>query len=134
MQRFAVTLFHNDEHEGSEENYGAALATNWTFGRWVPFVLAGVGNGEGANTLAKTLATAGVGHLLRTHDYLAASVNWTRPPGSGLRDQYTFELFYRIYLSERLAITPDVQWVIKPALNPSTNSILLFGVRARIDF
>ena len=79
-------------------------------------------------------ATGGVDHKLRSHDFLAGSFNWTRPTGDGMRDQYTAEVFYRFYFSERLAFTPDVQWVISPALNPDASSIWLFGIRARIEF
>ena len=110
-----------------------ALATNWTFGRWVPFVLSGVGYGKGAFTLAKSTATGGVGHKLRSHDFLAGSYNWTRPTGEGLRDQYTAEVYYRLYFIERLAFTPDVQWVISPALNPAARPIWPIGIRARIE-
>jgi porin len=95
---------------------------------------AGAGNGKGAFTPAKSTATGGVSRKLRSHDCFAGSFNWTRPTGDGIRDQYTAEVFYRFYLSERLAFTPDVQWVISPALNPDASSIWLFGIRARIDF
>jgi porin len=33
-----------------------------------------------------------------------------------LDDQYTAELFYRLQLTQNLAITPDVQLIIDPAL------------------
>jgi porin len=116
------------------ENYAVALSANWTIGRRVPFLLTGVGNGEGAGTLSKAPATGGVGHKLRSHDFLAGSFNWTKPTGDDLRDQYTVEVFYRFYFSERLAFTPDLQWVISPSLNPNDSLILLFGIRARVEF
>ena len=41
--------------------------------------------------------------------------NWGEPNetsfGSGLDDQYAFELFYRLQLTKDLAVTPDVQEV-----------------------
>jgi porin len=61
-------------------------------------------------------------------------LNWGRPPQSGLDDQYTAELFYRLQLAQKLAITPDVQLIIDPALNPDENRIWVFGLRARLSF
>ena len=52
--------------------------------------------------------------------------------GEGLDDQYTLELFYRIQLSERLAVTPDIQWLINPALNQQNSSVFIWGVRGRL--
>ena len=31
-----------------------------------------------------------------------------------------------------MAITPDIQWVINPALNPEGDLILVFGIRGRL--
>jgi porin len=49
-----------------------------------------------------------------------------------LDDQYTAELFYRLQLTYNLAITPDVQLIIDPALNPDENRTWVFGLRARL--
>ena len=134
MDRIAITVAHSDSYEQSpDENWGVALATNWTFGeRWVPFLLAGVGNGKGENTLSKSTVTLGLGYTFRSHDVLGASVNFMQPAGD-LRNQYTIESFYRFYLSEKIALSPDVQLVFRPALNPDRNTIAYFGFRARLD-
>jgi porin len=47
-------------------------------------------------------------------------------------DQYAIEAFYRIQLTPRLSVTPDVQLVIDPALNLEKSSIGYIGVRARL--
>lgn len=47
-------------------------------------------------------------------------------------DQYTAEIFYRFQLTQNLAITPDVQLIIDPALNPDESTIWIFGLRARL--
>jgi porin len=51
-----------------------------------------------------------------------------------LDDQYTAELFYRLPLTQNLAITPDVQLIIDPALNLDENRIWVFGLWARLAF
>ena len=50
----------------------------------------------------------------------------------GLDDQITMEVFYRLQISTRLAVTPDIQFLINPALNTEVSSIFLWGVRARL--
>lgn len=72
---------------------------------------------------------------------VAASVaakEWCRPfrprgPGS-LRDQFTSELFYRFQMTDFLAITPDVQLIVDPALNPTVDAIAFFGIRVRTAY
>jgi porin len=133
VNRIAITAMHSDAYEQSpDENYAIALASNWTFGRWVPFLLAGVGNGKGENVVAKGTLTAGIGHNFRSHDVFGGSINWIQPPG-GLRDQYTIETYYRFYASARVAVTPDLQVVFNPALDPSRDVLVLFGARLRVD-
>ena len=54
--------------------------------------------------------------------------------GEGLPDQTTVELYYRIQMWEELAITPDIQYIRNPALNPDASSTWVFGLRARLAF
>ena len=54
--------------------------------------------------------------------------------GSGLDDQFTIETYYRLQVIRELAITPSVQLLIEPALNPDQSTPWVFGVRARVAF
>jgi porin len=54
--------------------------------------------------------------------------------GPGLDDQHTLELFYRVQLWKEIAITPDIQYIRNPALNPDDSSLWVFGLRARLAF
>jgi porin len=133
VKRMAISFWHVDAHDGFEEDWGAAWTSNFTVReRWVPFLLAGFSDGKAANALAEATVTVGTGYTFRSHDVGGASFNWNRPPG-GLRDQYTVEGFYRFFLSERFAITPNLHWVIDPALNPAEDSILYTQLRLRVD-
>lgn len=67
---------------------------------------------------------AGVGNDFRSHDVFGGSINWIQPP-DGLRDQNTFETYYRFYASARMAVTPDLQVVFNPALDPNRH-VLVF--------
>jgi porin len=54
--------------------------------------------------------------------------------GTASDDQYTLEADYRFQLCERLAITPDLQLVKNPPLNPAEDLIWVAGLRARLAF
>jgi len=41
------------------------------------------------------------------------------------------ELFYRQQFSPNFAVTPDIQFLVDPALNPEEDPLWVFGVRAR---
>ena len=56
-------------------------------------------------------------------------MNWGKPSESGLDDQFIAELFYRLQVAQNLGITPDVQLLINPALNPDEDLIWVFGLR-----
>ena len=62
--------------------------------------------------------------------------NWGEPNedslGQDLDDQYTFEVYYRLQLTEQLALTPDIQYLVDPAQNPDEDKLWIFGLRARL--
>ena len=45
---------------------------------------------------------------------------------------YALELFYRLNLTKQFTITPDIQFIKDPALNPTEDSIWVLGFRARL--
>jgi porin len=47
---------------------------------------------------------------------------------------YTAEIYYRLQLLKVLTLTPSVQVVVDPALNPDKNLITVWGLRARLAF
>ncbi len=69
-------------------------------------------------------------------DLLGVGLNWGEPNedtlGPGLKDQITLEIFYRFQLAEQFALTPDIQYIQDPALNPNEDSLWIFGLRARL--
>ena len=54
--------------------------------------------------------------------------------GLGFEDQYTAEVFYRLQVTENLAVTPDVQYIRNPAMNPAVEGVFVIGVRGRLAF
>jgi porin len=140
LNNIHLTFWHVDEIEqtGNPDGWGVNFsASYWINECWMPFLRAGYT--EDGGSLLEASVSAGVGvHPIRGNDLLGLAVNWGRPNentfGPDLDDQYAVELFYRYQLTENIAITPDIQWLINPALNPEDDSLFLAGVRGRISF
>ncbi len=113
----------------------AFSATHFYGGKWYPFIRGGYAEDGGA--LLQKSFTAGIGFQSTPGgSQLGAAFGWGEPNettfSEGLRDQYTFDIFYRVQLSSRMEITPDIQYLINPALNPDVASIFVWGVRGRL--
>ena len=131
-----LTLWHTDGREEAQtpDDWGLAFsATRFINDRWMPFLRAGYADGEAA--LLEGMVSVGIGRYFAEHrDVLGIGVSWGEPSGDGLGDQYTGEAFYRLQLAQYVAITPDVQVIVDPALNPDEDVIGVFGLRARLTF
>ncbi|MEN8809403.1 MAG: carbohydrate porin, partial [Desulfobacterales bacterium] len=126
--------WYADEREDAqvEDGWGLAFSAAWFVDdTWMPFLRAGYSDDGGA--LLEASVSAGVGYYFKeSKDLIGFGLNWGRPPDSGLDDQYTAEVFYRLQLAQNLAITPDVQLIFNPALNPDEDTLWVFGLRARL--
>lgn len=130
FKRISLTYWHSDATQGVDVGQGVSFSSHWFFKeKYIPFIRAGISNGKGVNTLAEKYIAIGNGFRFKSHDILNIGFNWAKP--TGLRDQYTFEIYYRFNLTEHLAITPDLQWVINPSLNEDINNMAYWGIRAR---
>jgi porin len=135
-----LTLWHADERVEGATPSGWGANISWTKhvgGRWLPFVRAGWAD-DGGSLMQKSVSV-GFGYQKNPgKNLLGFGLNWGEPSEStwvpGLDDQYTAELFYRWQVSKAIAITPDVEYLINPALNPDTDSIWVFGLRVRGAF
>jgi len=95
-------------------------------------VFARAGWSDGAAPLMNATATAGVMRRILKRDLLGLGTNWGNPSDDSLRDQYSTEFFYRFQFSENLALTPSLQWLVDPALNPEEDQVWVLGLRARL--
>jgi porin len=64
-------------------------------------------------------------------DTLAFSVNWGDPAEPSLANQTTYEIIYKSQLAQNLILTPSIQYLKKPALNPNEDSVTIIGIRIR---
>ncbi|WP_425046488.1 carbohydrate porin [Primorskyibacter sp. S87] len=129
-----LTFWHADAaDDGSRaEDYGATFSAAWFIdNEWMPFVRAGKSKGTAA--LYESSVSVGLGYYGRSTDLAGIGLNWAEAngiPGS----QRTLEAFYRFSISQGLQITPSIQFIDNPLLNPGQSSITLLGLRARVVF
>ena len=132
------TLWHVDELEAAATNAGWGINGSYTRfigDKWLPFLRGGYAE-DGGSLLSKSVS-AGVGYYMRERaDLLGFGLNWGEPNkdtfGPGLSNQIAAELFYRVQFSPNFAITPDLQYIKDPALNPGVDSTWVLGLRARL--
>ena len=91
-----------------------------------------------AGSLLGTAAAVGVGYQANPGSHLFGfAYSWGKVNentfGSGLDNQHVVEVFYRLQLSSRIAITPDLQFLMSPALTNEQGSVLVWGIRGRIS-
>ncbi len=136
LDNIHLTGWYADERKNAlvEDGWGLAFsAAMFINDTWMPFLRAGYSDGGGA--LLEASVGAGMGYYMReSRDLFGFGANWGKPPEPGLEDQFTAEVFYRLQVAQNLAITPDVQLIINPALNPAEDVIWVFGLRARLAF
>lgn len=138
LDNIHVTYWHSNGSDvtASLPGWGFAFSASWFFGeKWLPFLRGGFAR-DGGTLLQKSISN-GFGYQPKPNgNVLGIGFNWGEPNETtfekGLMDQYTFEVYYRAHLSSRIAITPDVQFLINPALSLHESSIFLWGIRARL--
>ena len=147
LKKISLTYWHNDEYaingdpaSISPEGEGWAFTAHWYFNdRIMPFIKYGKNDGEqggqGFNTISEEAFTVGTGFKLFGHDVLGVGLDWSKPAfDPGLPTQTIAEIYYRMMLTEHLAISPDFQYVWNPALNQDLASTYYFQLRIRLTF
>jgi porin len=133
-----LTYWHSDGSDvtASLAGWGLAFSGTWFIqDKFMPFLRGGYAK-DGGTLLQKSVA-AGLGYYpVSEGNLLGIALGWGEINettwGANLNDQMTFEVFYRIQILSRLAITPDLQYLINPALNADASSIFLWGIRGRL--
>ncbi|NOD61694.1 MULTISPECIES: carbohydrate porin [unclassified Ruegeria] len=126
-------VFHVDERTeaGVPESYGAILSANHTINE--EFMIYGrLGWSEGEAPIARRAANAGL--LWRPDlydDLFGFGATVADPVDETLDTQTTMEAFYRLDLSDNVALTADVQHMINPGFNDQDTTV--FGLRLRIN-
>jgi porin len=102
----------------------------------MPFLRAGYAD-DGGSLLELSVST-GIAWQPNKDDLVGIAANWGRPNassfGPGLDDQYGLEVFYRAQITENLRLTPSIQLLANPALNPGEDLVAVFGMRGVLSF
>jgi len=132
-----VTYWHSDGSEitASLPGWGIAFSATHRFNeKWFPFIRGGFAN-DGGTLLQKSI-NAGFSYDIKGGSLLGFALGWGEPNettfSTGLDNQVSTEVFYRMQISSRFALTPDFQYLINPALNPAQSSIFVWGLRGRL--
>lgn len=145
FKNFHVTLWQMDEKTayGEANSYqdgaeGIVIGANYTWDlKWMAFAKLGFSSVDSAAVpqLYEQDVTLGfIKYFEQRSDLLGMSVSHGQIPdefGTPNDSQTTLEAFYRIQIAQNMAITPNVQYLIDPALN-TEDDILVTGVRFRI--
>jgi porin len=131
---YHVTLWEADKRV--EANVpggdGYTLAAEQTFGNVLAFFRYGHSSGGAAGL--KNMVAGGFGLLNmfgRKNDVLGIGASWGDPFDPAQRDQHGGEIYYRLQLTNNVAVTPHVQFIFDPTDNLAEDRITLFGVRVR---
>lgn len=135
-----LTYWHADEREEAQvsDGWGLSVSLSHLFANtWEPFLRLGYAKDGGA--LYERYVSVGTAyHMHDMSDAIGIGLNWNRPNedtfGPGLDDQYTAEIYYRFQLLKVLTLTPSVQVIVDPALNPDKDLISIWSLRARLAF
>ena len=138
LDNIHLTGWNVDERVAASTPGGWGLAfsaSRFIDDKWMPFLRVGYADEGGA--LYDRSLSLGLGRYHAGRKNLAAiGLNWSRPSetsfGPDLDNQFTTEIFYRFQLTPDFALTPDIQWINQPALNPDEDSIWIFGLRGRL--
>ena len=134
-----LTFWHVDEirDAATPDGWGLNFSSSfWVNDCYMPFLRAGYAKDGGS--LLEGSTSAGVAWQPRKDDLLGIAANWGRPNsdtfGSGLDDQYGLEIFYRAQITANLRLTPSIQVLANPALDPAEDTVAVFGMRGVLSF
>jgi porin len=137
-----IVYWESDE----QTSIGESKGSGWTFSyaqfindKVMPFVRIGISDGGGGALLEK-MVSAGIGvYNGQNRDLFGFGLSWAQASedpvggfGSDLDPQYTAEVFYRFQFSQNFALTPDLQVIVDPVLNPNESTVYILGLRARL--
>lgn len=134
---FHVVFWHKDNQAAANvaESKGVAFNANFQLNENVmPFLRGGMSDGNA--TLVDRNISFGLGMrpFDKQADLFGVAAGWARPSNNALEDQLTIETFYRYQLTDTLAITPNIQLIMNPALDPSIDKLWAVGLRVRATF
>lgn len=123
-----------DSNSATPDGEGIALTYEWQPEK--PYSLFARYSWSGTQaTRVGHLVTAGMvwqNPLGRDLDVFGVAGSFGTATQPGVDGQSVFEVFYRLQVTPLFQITPDIQLIIQPSLNPQEDVIAVFGIRGRV--
>ena len=139
-----IGLWHQDRRSDDRvaESWGVVVSAYQKIGRFLPFARYGYADSDSEagfkdSTPIEHMVNVGAaidGLFGQQDDRLGVGFTWSRPIDDALDDQEAIDLYYRIQLSPRIAVTPTLQFVFDPVRNTETDSLTIWGIRTRLAF
>jgi len=125
--------WHTAEASNHRSGSGVALSVDQELpNQMVPFMRVGYcPAGAGSTSTEVDWGVVSVAPFERSTDHLGFGATWAKPSAPSTHDQFAFEFFYRAQVLDGLQVTPDVEFILHPALNPNSNFQEVFGIRVR---
>jgi porin len=133
-RRYRVGFWRDDtKNQGS--GYGGGLGFDHEFyNGWTPFGRLGLSTGKGSGIKQQVgVGLAQVHPFGRKRDMLGMAYNYT-VASHGQHHESVVESFYRLRLTQRINIGPDVEVSIHPAYAARKYTTTLLGMRMQVSF
>lgn len=134
-RKVSLSYWHKDAREDLDKGsgHGVMFSAGWTVDQWKLFFRAGISSGS-APAFNRIVSAGFLKGFEHSSDELGVGFNWGDPSNSAYHEQTSAEVFYRFHLAQNLAITPSLQFVHNPGLNPEGGDYWIGGLRARLTF
>lgn len=138
FKKISLTYWNSSSYtssSGSEISSGSGLAfsSHWFFqDKFAPYLRFAFSNGMGENAFYKKDIQIGHGLVFKSHDLLGTAISLSETNIPNSKNQMTAEIYYRMTITEHLAITPDFQWILNPTFNSDVSSLMYLGIRGRV--
>jgi porin len=125
--------WHSAQATNQRSGSGFALSADQELpNKIVPFLRFGYcPAGAGRTSLEVDWGVVSVAPFERPNDRLGFGATWANPTAPSTSDQFAFELFYRLQVVDGVQVTPDVEFIVNPVLNPGSSFQPVFGLRVR---
>ena len=153
---YRAFFWHNNTATG--DGVGVGFGADQEIGNgWTPFFRWGIGDSDATN-IRQTYGggIANVDPFGRHGDMFGVGVSWADPsgqltygttspgtsPSTGTanttpfpaRQETLLETFYRINLTDSVQISPDIEWLIRPAYPRANSGTVIAGLRVKVVF
>ena len=130
-----IHVWHQSElvEQGNTESYGVTISSSGDIIPGVKGVLrAGYSRGDAPQM--RRFVGGAVSIPTRGSDRFQIGFGWGSPPDKELRDQLVLEVLYRLYLTQNLVLSPDIQVTFNPSFAEEQGNVTVVGLRVRLTF